>query len=798
MFGHYLRFIARHLSRNRVYWLITILGFSLGLAVALVISLYAYDDLIYDRSMPDSGQIYRLYSRFFWDGEFRQSGAPSSGALAVEIKSKYPEVQAATRMQAWGKRSVQRADLPPNETRGVSVETVFADSSFLSVFNYPLIAGTHASALGTPNSLILTESTAKLLYGDEDPVGKPVLAAGLGEAVVGAVIADPPKRSHMQFGMVLPIYLNSENEYWFENWENLWVLVYVKLAPGADTQALETRLHQTMVDHLNWGDGVFPTLMPLTDIHLHSSHQNFNWINASPSDPDTLRVLGGIALGILLIASINFINLTTARALKRAREVGMRKTLGASRADLIRNYLGESVLMTIIAALIALLIVQLTMPLLTNLLGKNLSGLFFTSPIVIGAFVGVTLLTGILSGIYPAFVLTSFRPVEVMRGDFRASRSGVFLRRLLTTLQFAISVILITSVLIMRHQIRYVLNMDMGYDRDQVMIFETSGLGTDQQKDELVQRLNFDPAIEAAGCSNNTPGPDLPWANLSEPDVPEEEAQRMGAIIFDCRGNWLGAVGVPVVQGRALYTNGDQDDHSILINETAAREMTEFKTPVGQKILLNGEPHTIVGVIADFNFGSARQPINPVVLTNRAQYSTRVYVRLPAGKINSGVDVVRSIFHDVYGQQLYGFSFLDDMFTKQYRSDEQFAANAGVFSILAILIAALGIFGMTTYTTEQRKREISVRKVLGASESGILWLLSWDILKWVLLANVIAWPLAWFVMSKWLLQFNNRISLEPMPFVIAGAIALGIAFATIAAQATRAVRENPAAVLRSE
>ncbi|MFH0882862.1 MAG: ABC transporter permease, partial [bacterium] len=740
MIGHYLRFAIRHILRNRSYWIITIAGFAIGLSAALVISLYVYDDLIYDRSIPDSENIYRMYTRGYWDGEFRQQGATSTGALTARLTSVFPEVIAAVRMQEWEPRSVQRADLPLSRTRGVSVETVFADSSFLNVFNYQLIAGTKESALGTPRSVLLTRSTANILYDNEDPIGKPIIAAGLGEAVVGGVIEDPPKRSHMQFGMVLPIYANPDNVYWFENWNNLWVISYVRLRPGTDTKALEKDIREFVLQNTD-EEWMYPTLMPVTDLHLYSGNQQFNWINSSPGDPQTLKVLAIIAAGILLIASINFINLTSARALKRAREVGLRKTLGATRSHLIRNYLGESLLMTVIAAVLALVLVQLLLPVLQQVIGKDLRGLLFASPLMIGSFLAITLIVGLLSGIYPAIVLTSFKPIEVMRGDFRASAPGMLLRRALVILQFTISIALIASVFIMRDQIRYALSMNMGYDREQVMLFETSGLCSEDLRESLLRQLNNDPLISAAGSSNNLPGPSKPWTGV-DPTGDYDPEKSFGAHLYDIRGEWLDAIKVKVIQGRSFYTDSDIDfDRSVLLNETAAR-MTGEENLVGETLRVGPGLRTVVGIVADFNFGSARQVVMPIVFFPGKQYSSRVYVRLPAGRIPEGVDRVRDIFTEVLGQQLFGYRFLDDHFSKQYRSDELFASNATMFSVLAIFIAALGIFGMTTFTTEQRRREISVRKVLGANESGILWMLSWDMLKWVLLANVIAWPLA--------------------------------------------------------
>lgn len=797
MIGHHLRLVLRHMRRNRVYWSITIAGFSLGLFAALVISLYVYDDMIYDQSLTDSGQIYRLYSQFVDDdGVVRGTAALTSGLLSREAPSVFPEVLAEVRMQAWGEKTVQRADMPPGSRRGISVETVYADSSFLTVFGYKVIAGTRQSALGTPESVILTESTARALYGNEDPIGRPIVATGLGDGVVGAVIEDPPARSHMQFGMVLPIYPSEENAYWFEAVNNIWSMSYMKLTPDADLSYLESAFRDLFREHGGF-EALQPRFMPVTDIHIYSNNQGYNWINANPSSPESLRVLLAIAAGILLIASINFINLTTARSMKRAREVGMRKTLGASRRELIRNYLTETLVMTLIAALIAVLLVEFTAPLLKSLLGKSLGGLFLSSPLVWGVFLAITLLVGLLSGIYPAFVQTSFKPVDVMRGDFRSSGKGVVLRQALVILQFTLSIALISSVLIMRDQIGYVLNMDMGYNREQVIFFDTTGLPEDSRQ-VFLDRLNSDPAVVAAGAANNTPGPELPGVGITTADDTEWE-RGQGGQIFEVRGMWFEALKIPMLQGRNFRMDNDADIGTTVILNRAAIDSLGLENPIGETITLSTQgPVTVIGVVENFNFGSARQEIAPAVFIPAKTYSTRIYIRLPAGRIPEGITAVRKDFTDVYGQELFGFRFLDDHFEHQYKADRQFAANAGLFSIFALVIASLGVFGIITFITEQRRREIGVRKVLGSSESGIFWLLSKRLLWWVVLGNVIAIPLSWYLMNLWLGQFASRVTITVVPFVIAGLLTLLVAAVTMTMNTMKAVRINPATVLRAE
>jgi len=800
MFKYRILFLFRHVLRNRFYWLLTVLGFALGLAATLIITLSIYDDLVYDSAFPNVENTYRVYSQYInpENGEVYPPMAPTSGALAALLPERFPEVIASTRTQAWGKKSIQRMDRPVGEGEGVNVNAIFADSSFLNVVKYKLVAGDPAVALKTPMSILLTESTAKTLFGDENPINKPMMAGTLGECFVGGIIEDPPERSHMQFGMVLPIFLNEENRYWFENWFNNWVITYVELVPGTDLTALEEKMHQLCIEHECW-PGFYPTLQAVKDIHLHSNDQNFNWINHAPADPGTLMIMGAIALGILLIASINFINLTTARSVKRAREVGMRKSFGATRSQLIREYLLESVVMTVASALIAIGLVEAFIPMLEPFLGKEMSGMLLSSPALLGMYFAVTVFVGLISGVYPAFVLTSFTPIKVLRGNFRTSKSGQALRRVLVVLQFSISIILVISVVIMRSQIGYMLSLDMGYDREQVLLFDADD-SERNERETLLTLLNNHSDIIAAGSSNNLPSSNLPGCGMHPTGEPDEE-RSTSVQLFDIRGEWFKALEIPVLQGRSFYTDTNLDSaNSVIINKAAADLFTE--NPLNNIAVFNlGDEQrrlTVVGIVDNFNFGSARDEIRPMVFFPTRTYSSRVYVRLNAGQIHKGMDTVRSIYQDIYGENLMGERFLDDHFNQQYKSDRAFAANAGIFTVFAIFIACLGIFGLTSYTIEQRHREIAIRKVLGSTEKGIFFLLSKDILKWVLISNVIAWPVAYFLMRSWLVQFVAKIPLTAIPFILAGVVILSIAFVTVFAQAIRAIRINAASSLRAE
>lgn len=803
MFRNWLMLSIRHLVRHRGHALVNILGLSLGLAACLVIALSIFHDLRYDRFLPGSGNIVRLYNTWSDEqGVIQNKFAPTSGKLAVMLPEVMPEVLATTRMQSWGPRQITPANVPIEIASGVSVETMYADSSFLSVFAYPMVEGDPRTAMDSPNKVLITESTARALYHGESALGKPVKAGELDEAIVGGVLADPPSTSHMQFGMIIPVFLNSENEFYLESWENNWVLVYAKLVPGADLEKLADKIHGYYAENTELHPAHDLKLMPLHDLHLHSGDQEYNWINAKGRDVESLLILAALGLAILLIAIINYVNLTTAQAADRAREVGIRKSLGGSRRSLIPGFLLESMVLTLLSGLLALMIVQLSLPTLEPILGRDLGHEFLATPWMPLALLGAVLFAGLLAGIYPSLVLANFQPVTVLKGDFRTSRAGILLRRALVVGQFAISIVLVVAVFVINDQLHYVLTRDLGYDRSQVLIFEADGTDDPSAaRDRLLERLNADPRVAAAGSANNLPGSNLPGLAVHPTGeiIPDSA---VGMTVFDVRGKWFEALGIKVLQGRTLNLDGGADEQDAVVINQAAADRLGMTDPIGQPFSFGWgddfQRRTVVGVVDNFHFGTARDQTQPAFFHPGRQYSSRVFVRLYPGRIEEGKQAAEETFSDIFNQKLIGTRFLDDQFNELYRADRAFAASVSIFSGLALVIACLGILGLTSFAVKQRRREIAVRKVLGASETSLVRLLASGFLRWVLIATVLAWPIAWLLLSKWLEGFTLRVQLTPIPFLLAGILAVGLAVITVASQSIRASRMNPTDALRSE
>ncbi len=795
MFASFIRPAWRYMSRNRVYSFLNIAGFSLGLAACMIIVLSLVDDLMYDRYYSGEGRLYRIYDQWVDDeGQVQGEMAPTTGRLVWQLTDNIPEVLSSVRIQYWGPRDVHRADQP---SENVNLEIVHADTGFIPVFGYEVLAGSQYEALRTDNAVILTPRAATLLFGNEDPIGKPLSVQGIENAYVAAVIEAPPARSHMQFDVVIPFTYNDVTNHWLDNWNNFWVLGYVRLADDADPEVVSQKMYDFFAMNIRdlWGTDTpnvrFP-LMPIEDIHLHSSDQNYNWINFNAQSVEQLTLLGTIALSILLLASINFINLSSATAMRRAKEVGLRKTVGADLRMLRSQYLAESVFTTLLATALAVIIVEATVPALEPLLGKNLSGMLISSPMLIIAFLAAALVVGLLSGIYPALVLTAFTPIQVLRGDFRTSKSGRNLRRVLVLFQFTISIALFIAMLIMTNQLKYVMHQDWGYNRDQVMIFQAGEGAGVEVREAFLARLQASPLIVAAGSSNMSPGENPPYNRVltAGPSNPDSAT---GFVHFDIRSDWFETLQIPILQGRRFYNDNDSEmDRSVILNESAV-ERLGLEDPVGQPFYW-GPPDglhevTIIGVVPDFHFGSAKTFQQPAMFHVFNEYARQVVVRLPQGQIQEGIEEVERIYREFFGGTPT-WSFLDDHFAMMYAQDQRLLRSVMLFSILAIVIACLGILGLSSYSTEQRRREIAIRKVLGAGETSLMFLLNGAFLKWVLFANIVAWPLAGWGMNKWLQQYAYHTSLNVTSFIIAGGIALTVAIITVSSLTLRIFKDK--------
>ncbi len=807
MLTNMLKIAWRHLLRNRVHSLINILGFAIGLAACIVIVLSVVNDLQYDRHYPGPGHVYRIYMQWF-NEDYTESTefAPTCGAMMSRIADKFPEVMSAVRMQYWGPRDVHRGDIA---SENVSLEVIHSDSSFLDVFGYKMVKGSRADVLRTPQAVLITTTAAEKLFGVEDPIGKPVVLPGNENAYVAAVVEAPPAASHLQFDVVTAFELNEVTQQWLDNWHSFWVLGYLRLPDDVDLDALETKMVYWFYEQVpEWGpdedeqelmEKLRPfQLMPVEDIHLNTAHFRYNWVNFNGQSVEQIQLLAAIAAAILLLASINFINLSSATAARRAREVGYRKTIGADPLILKLQFLVESVLTTFFATLVSFAIVEISSPWMESLIGKNVGGMLLHNPLLAAAFVLAAFIVGILAGLYPAAVLTSFKPVDVLRGDFRTSKAGRYFRQALVVFQFTISIVLLVSMVVMINQLKYVENRDWGYDREQVMFFQAGEGDQAWTRDDMLTRMNSSTLIVSAGSSNMAPGEPPPY-NPVHMGTPEHPDSSFGFIHYDVRGEWFKTLDIPILQGRSFNPESSGDmEHSVLINETAV-EMLGLEHPVGEQLLWGPEEDiqtkTIIGVVPDFHMGSAREGQAPAMFHTYNSFARQVVVRLQAGHIKEGIAEVEKIYQDYFSGKP-SWSFLDERFEQMYRSDHRLANSIQVFAGLAMLISCLGILGLSSYAIEQRKREIAIRKVLGAEEAGLLVLLNKAFLRWVLFANLVALPLAGWLMHIWLEQYVYRTALSATPFLIAAIVAIGLAMITVTALTIRVARMHPADALR--
>ncbi len=793
----------RQLARNKIYSLINILGFAIGLAVTILISIYVIDDYSYDRFHEKRDRIYRLLT---FDATETIGGlgyAITAGPLVAAINENIPEVEAAARATSFGRVGMRRVDenLPDDAGFDITGRVLVTDPEFLEIFSYDLIQGNPETALTANDEILLGEELAHALFGDDDPMGQQVTTPFGITARVTGIIETPPLNSHRQFDCI--IKLNPEqNPVWWDSWENLMLNGYILLAEDADPQVAEEKIIRLAHDN-GFADVFTPGLQPLLDVHLGSSDLKYD-ANFGKNDIKNVYAMTVIAIMVMLIASFNFINLTSARAPKRAREVGMRKVVGAGKHQLLLQFLGESILTTLVAMCIALVIAQLLLPFLEDFLNKQLDFSFLDYPWLIISLVLGSALVGFIAGLYPSMVLSGFSPIKVLKGQFKSTSQGILLRRILVVGQFAVSIALIVGVMIVLGQIRYLQTVNMGYNRDQVVIFPTFNRELGEHRDVLMEQLRTLPAVESVGSSWQLPGSgnDLIRIEVVPQDAPDPEVGMMFDQFYADQ-YFLETMGIEVKYGRNFSLDFGSDSASaIIINEKAMQEFGWEELQNQQLSVVEASEETthwnVVGVINNVHFSNLRQATAPTLMRFATQPCGFVLARLRAGQIIEGIDQIEAVWNEIYPEQPYSPLFYDEFFQFQFANDRNFATKIAVFSGLAIFIACLGLFGLTSFSTEQRRKEIAVRKVLGSSEARVVFLLTGEFLKWVAISNLIAWPLCWFTMKMWLDDFTYRAPWSPVPFLTAGAAALLIAAITVSFQTIRASRTNPVEAIRTE
>ena len=804
MFKNYFKIAWRNLRRNKSFSAINIFGLSIGIACCLIIMLFVQDELSYDRYNKKADRIVRVVFRGSINGE-KMKEANVMPPVAQTLKADYPEVVQATRL---------RTDAPLvtyDDKTFKENEFAFADSNFFQVFTLPFLKGDAKTALTQPNTLVISATTAEKYFGKKDPIGK-ILSFNNTSFKITGVMKDIPANSHFHFNLIASMVTLPESR--DPSWMTSNFYTYLVLPKGYDYKKLEAKLPEEVAKYMGpqiqqafgmslaefnkKGNGVGLFLQPLTDIHLHS---DLNYDFEPGSDIRYVYIFGAIALFMLIIACINFMNLSTAGASKRSREVGIRKVLGSLKNELVRQFLLESILLTFIALLLAVVLVYLALPVFNELSGKELNLHFKNNLFLLFGLAGFGLVVGALAGSYPAFYLSSFKPVTALKGKISAGKKSIGLRSGLVVFQFCISVILIVGTTVVYQQLKYIQNTKLGFDKDQVLVLHETGR-LDKNEAILRKQLLQDQRVENVSISGYVPvGPSNGNNNMVYTE--DNSSQLVKAIKYHVDEQYIPTLDMKLEAGRNFSKDFATDSSATIINETAAKTfgwgekalgktLTGFKNNQGEKITYH-----IIGIVKDFHFKSLHERISPLMMA-LGNNSGSIIVKVKTKDIAGLLASVKKEWSQFSNAALFSYSFMDDDFEATYRTEGKLSLILGIFAGLTIFIACLGLFGLVTFTAEQRTKEIGIRKVLGATVPNVVGLLSKDFLKLVIIANVISWPLAWWVMNKWLQDFAYRINISWWIFLLAGLAALLIALITVSFKAIKAALANPVESLRTE
>ena len=816
MIQNYLKTTLRQLWRHAGYSLITILGLAVGLACCMLIAFYVQDELGFDKFHPEADRIYRVALDRQYPGRM-SSYAIIPHSYAEAMKEEFPEVEAAVRLFYF---QGNEAELKVDERLFNARHLMWADSNFFDLFGIPLLKGDPDRALTDPNGVVLPLSTARKLFGDEDPIGKTIELPGnpnQDQVVVTGVCGDVPAHSHLNFDVLGSSYAlgNFLRQPIFIAFS---AYTYLLLTKEADPAALETKFpelvrkyasgeiqrqfNQTYDEYLTAGHGYHYFLQPIRSIYLES---NLEGEIKPPGSKTRVYIFSVIAFFILLIAIINFMNLATARSTERAKEVGIRKVLGSLRGQLVSQFLFEAFFMTLLSTAIALVLLYYLLPFFNNLSGKELHFSDWISPGFIMILLGTTVLVGLLAGSYPAAVLSGFKPVSVLKGKLTGTAHGAWIRNGLVVFQFAISVALIISTIVVFRQMQYIRKKELGFNEDQVVSIR--GAFALEQKWEAFQGelLKLPEVVSAGGC-NSMPGDLFFGVSFRNPAAKESVVGR-GVFVND---GYIECMQMDMVEGRS-FSRSFNDTLSVIINQAALRELGLEAPAAGQRLASNdnsvlpeGEASAyfeVVGVVEDFHFQSLHQPITPlffVLNQNPGGANAVLTLRLKGDDIQGTIRKIEALWKDFVPDQDFRLTFLDRDLARLYEAEQVAQQVFRFFALLAIFIACIGLLGLAAFITRQRTKEIGIRKVLGASVMQIVGLLSQDFLKLVFLGLLIAAPVAWSFMNRWLANFPYSIRISWWMFALAGAIAILMAFLTVSYLSIRAALANPVESLKDE
>jgi putative ABC transport system permease protein len=793
MLRNYLKIAFRNLWKHKVFSFINIMGLTVGLTAGFLIFLYVRFELSYDTAYDNNDRIYRLSTDLKTPTETIKTGA-SSWAFGPNIQLDFPEVDAFVRIYVDG-MLVRKGEKKIQEDK-----VIYADSAFFETFGNRLVQGNPHTALKAPFNIVLSETAAKKYFGKEEPMGQTLLLTGDGTpATVTGVMKDLPENSTLNGDMMVSMSTITEKyaSGIDKQWGNFGAATYLLLKPGANVAAIEARF-PAFLEKRN-GENMKKSKMfytfhlePLKSIYLHSDRDG-----GGGGSMTNVYIFSMVAVFILLIACINFINLTTARSAERAKEVGIRKVVGALKMQLTRQFIGESIILCAIAFLLTLGLSILLLPLFNQLSGKTISHGIFNNLPYLGLLLGTALLISLLAGFYPALVLSSFKPIVVLKGRFSTGTRGILLRKGLVVAQFSISIALIISTIVVYKQMSFMRQHDLGFNKEQVMVFNTDN---DPAKESFKQAIAGISSIQSTALSSSVPGSGNPGA-YSEIENMHGDLQVANLDLYYVDFDYIKQFGIKVVAGRAFSQSFGTDTTKALILNEAAVKMFGYTSPqqaIGKRFKQWGREGQIVGVIKNFNYRSLQSEVKPLTMRIDPRGSNLISARIAAANVPATLKAVEEKWKAFFPNRPFSYYFLDEFFDRQYRAEERFGKLFFNFAILAIFISCLGLLGLAAYSTMQRTKEIGIRKVMGASVSGIVNLLSKDFLLLVIISFFIAAPTAWYFMNQWVEGFAYRTPISWWVFAAAGIAALLIALGTISFQAIKAAVMNPVKSLRSE
>ncbi|ADB38184.1 protein of unknown function DUF214 [Spirosoma linguale DSM 74] len=797
MIRNYLKIALRNLAKNKLFTGINVFGLALGMACSLLIGLWVSDELSYDRFLPNAEHIYFVRVNFQdpVTGELTTNGV-TPGPLQEIIAQHIPEVAAVTKINYGPELLIKPVGRSAGEKSG-KVKGHYATDDFFGVFDLPALAGNPKAALAQTNQIVITRTVADNYFMGsgldyQQALGKTLQLDNDKFYVVGAVIENLPRASTLQFGWLVNWKVQQQD--WMKEWGNNSFQTFVRLQPNLTLDQAE-RAMETIYPRFagkNFDKGR-PVLQPMTDLHLYANYKHGKAVGGRIG---YVRIFSLVALFILLIACINFINLATARSALRAKEVGVRKVVGASRSSLIRQFLVESVLTSLLAIGLALLLVTLVLPAFNTTFGKRLS-LDLTNPALWLGLVGLVLITGFLSGSYPALFLSGLQPVRILKGRMQVGSGPALFRRTLVVFQFSLSIFLIAGMLAVRQQMDYLRTKNLGLDRENVLYLPLEGaLNAGTKTETFRQEVMRQPSVAVATTTSDLPlniqssSGDLEWPGKTPTMESNVSTLQVG-------GDFIRTMNIRLLAGRDFRTAGLADSASYIINEATAR-MMNMKAPVGQEVNFWRGKGRIVGLMKDFHLKSLHEAISPLIMMYNPRENSYLLVKTRPGQTPQAIADLERLTKQFNPNYPFPYHFVDEAYEQLYRADQQVNTLVNSFGMLAILISCLGLFGLAAFTAEQRTKEIGVRKVLGASVTTIIGLLSGDFLKLVVIAGMLATPLAWWALSQWFSTFEYSTSLSWWVFALSGLLAMGIALVTVSYQSIKAALTNPVKSLRSE